>query len=115
MPFKNYSGTVDNNGNCEVDIQQDNASTEWDIFQVSLACPNPVTCPARASMFLNGFFLCATYHAGQDTAVGPPDVILQRGDVLSIQFITGTPGDLVQVSIWYTEYPAGTVTAGLTT
>ena len=115
MAFKSFSGIINATGNLDINIQQDNALKEWDIFQISTLCPNPANCPAVASVFLNGFFLCNSYHAGQDTAVGPPDVILSRGDTLTVSFSTGTPGDQTVVSIWYTEYDAGTVVAGLAT
>lgn len=88
---------------------------EWDVYQISTLCPNPINCPARAYVYLNGFLVCQTNHAGSDTATGPPDVILSRGDTLTISFVTGTPGDLVQVSMWYTEVPAGTSSPGLAT
>lgn len=107
MPFRQFPGTIIANGTAQVIIQQDNASMEWDVYQVSVNAP-ATSGKASAIMTYNGFFVTRTSQAAGDTAIGPPDIILSRADIITISFSNANPGDLVNVGVWYTENPAGT-------
>lgn len=105
---KLYTGAIANDGTANVIIQQENAATEWNIFQISVAAPASISLNMQAQILYNGFLLCNTPHAVADTASGPPAIILSRGDTLTIAFSRGIAADKVNVTIWYTEHPAGT-------
>jgi hypothetical protein len=108
MPFRSFPGVIASDGTGSVLIQQDNASVEWDISQVSINTSTGKGTRVTAQMLLNGFFLAATTQGSGDTATGPPDIILSRSDILTIAFSGGNPGDKTNVGIWYTEQNAGT-------
>jgi hypothetical protein len=112
MPFRTFPGVIGADGTASIIIQQDNASVEWDIYQVSVSAPaqsaNPAASIMTASMMLNGFFLCGTSQAAADTASGAPDAILSRSDTMTLNFSLGTPGQAIQVGIWYNENVSGT-------
>lgn len=115
MPFKSYPGKLDGTGAGTVEIQQDNSSTEWDIYQLSVNGSQPATNQMTCQVLLNGFLLCNSPAAAADTATGPPDVILSRGDRLDIVFAAGIAADNVNVGIWFDEAPAGTANPGVAT
>lgn len=112
MPFKTYPGRLDATGAGTVEIQQDNTLVEWDIYQISVNGSSPLTNNMVASLMLNTFLLCNTPAAAADTATGPPDVVLSRGDRLDVVFSLGIPNDSVNVGIWFNENQAGTSNPG---
>lgn len=112
MPFKTFPGKLDASGNGSVIIQQDNASVEWDIYQISVNGSNPTTNNMICTVLLNSFLLCNSPAAAADTATGPPDVILSRGDTLTVNFTQGISNDNVNVGIWFDEAIAGSSNAG---
>jgi hypothetical protein len=109
MPFRSFPGVVASDGTASVLVQQDNASTEWDIFQVSVNAPM-TSSKITAQLLINGFFLTRTAQASGDTATGPPNVILSRSDIMTLAFSGGNPGDRVNVAVWYNENVAGMMT-----
>lgn len=59
-------------------------------------------------LYVNMNFLCATPQGSLDTATGPPDVVLNSSDTLTAAWQQGSPGDIINVGIWYNENPVGT-------
>lgn len=108
MPFKTYPGKLSAGGAGTVEIQLDNASVEWDIYQISVSGSQPSTNNMTCQVLVNGFLLCNSPAAAADTATGPPNVVLRRGDILDIVFVSGIANDAVTVSIWFNENPGGT-------
>lgn len=106
--FKTFPGKLDGTGAGIVEIQQENASTEWDIYQLSVNGSNPATNSMTCQVLVNGFLLCNSPAAAADTASGPPDIVLTRSDDLRVVFTAGIPNDNVNVGIWFIENPAGT-------
>lgn len=106
--FKTFPGKLDATGAGIVEIQQQNASVEWDIFQISVSGSTPAINNMICSVMLNGFLLCNSPAAAADTATGPPDIVLTRSDDLKVVFAQGIANDSVNVGLWYNENPAGT-------
>lgn len=105
--FRQYQGAIGPNKTGSVDVQHNNASMEWDIYQISVSCGTMgATCVVI--LYVNGAFLCATPQGSLDTATGPPDVVLSVSDILTATWELGTPGDTVTVNIWFNENPVGT-------
>ena len=105
--FRSFSGTIDHNGNATVEIRQNNAAMEWDIYQISCSCGSSAsTC--IVALTVNGAFLCASAQGAMDTATGPPDVVIGVSDVLAALWSQGIAGDQVIVNIWYNENVDGT-------
>lgn len=102
--FRTYQDKVANNGTCTITVRPEVAAVEWDIYQISVQT-GLTTYASTCDILYNGFFLCGTYQGYKDTAVGPPDVVLQPNDRLMIQFSGASPGDTATVGIWYNENP----------
>ena len=110
--FRNFQGTIGASGSGSMDIIQPNAVVEWDIYQISCQC-GTLQGGCFVTLFVNGFFLCATPQGSRDTATGPPDVVLGHSDTLTAQWTNGIPNDPINVGLWYNEYPAGTTIANI--
>jgi len=104
--YRAFTGTISANGSGTVTIQNGNAATEWDIFQISTQCGS-IQANCIVILYVNGNFLCATPQGSLDTAYGPPNVILRSTDVLTAVWSNGFPADPLTVGIWYNENPVG--------
>lgn len=105
--FRSFESIMDTTGSASVTIFHNNASMEWDIYQISVTC-GVVGASCIVFLTVNGAFLCATPQGSLDTASGPPDIILNSSDVLTANWRNGMPGDVVIVNIWFNENPVGT-------
>lgn len=113
MPYKNFTSSLNNQGNGEIDIQQENAAVEWDIYQISIADPNISPRSGShliAAIYYNGLFVCSTSQGAGDAATGPPDIILTRSDTIQIIFTGGISLDPITATVWFHENAAGTTT-----
>jgi len=98
---------VGTNGYAQIDIGPYVESMEWDIYQFTIQT-GQVTAATGCDVKHNGFLLCSTIQGWKDTAVGPPDCVVQPGDTLSVCWSRATPGDTATVGVWYNENPNGT-------
>ena len=98
---------LDASGNGTITIRPTDVAVEWDIYQISTLTGNQKN-NCDVDVLYNGFYLCNSYQGQKDTAVGPPDVVLQPSDFLMINFIGGSAGDFANVGIWFNENPTGT-------
>lgn len=105
--FQSFQGKADIRGAAVVEITTQNSAMEWDIYQISIKS-NTFLANCVAAIYFNGFFLCATPQGSMDTATGPPDVVIQPGDLLTVEFTAAPPNDTVSVGIWFNENPVGT-------
>lgn len=55
-----------------------------------------------------GAFRCQSPQGSLDTATGPPDLVLQANEELTVSFSSVLANDTAIVSIWYNENMAGT-------
>lgn len=105
-----FQTKLDNKGQGTVIVTPDTTAMEWDIYQISHRTSNySATCITQ--LLFNAFFLAGTPTGWQDTATGPPDIVLRPGDRLSVIFAFGNPNDLATVSIFYNENVVGTTTS----
>jgi hypothetical protein len=105
--FHSFQSKADARGAAVVEVTTQNSAMEWDIYQISLKC-NTFIANCIAAIYLNGFFLCATPQGALDTATGPPDVVIQPGDLLTVEFTAASPNDTVSVGLWFNENPVDT-------
>jgi len=94
-------------GQATITIRVTNTAVEWDIYQISVTTTTQAS-NVYVDILYNGFFLCNSYQGQKDTATGPPDVVLQPSDVLTIVFNGIATGDTPTVGMWYNENPTGT-------
>lgn len=107
---RQYQLFLDQNGAGRIDIQPNNSAMEWKIFQVPIFTKTFVT-NCVGALYHNGAYLHSTPIGSLDSASGPPYVILNSTDVLTIAWTGGLAGDQATATIWYEEYPAGTASA----
>ena len=105
--FRTFQVMLDNAGNGSVDLSPYIESMEWDIYQLSIQT-GKATAACTCEVRHNGFFLCNSLQGWKDTAVGPPDIVVQPGDMLSVNWINGAAKDEATVGVWYNENPTGT-------
>lgn len=105
--FTQGTAVIAAGGIASVQIFHNNAATEWDIYQISVTC-GTMTATCIVQINVNGNFVCATPQGSLDTATGPPDIVLNATDVLTINWSNGVVGDQVIANIWYNENPVGT-------
>jgi|SRR5215469_3457576 len=107
--YRNFNDIINSTGSGSVTITHGNAAVEWDVYQISCSC-GMITAPCIVILYVNGYFLCATPQGSLDTATGPPDVILTSSDILTAAWQQASPGDNINVGIWYNEKPVGYTT-----
>ena len=106
MPQKNWQ-TPDS---ATIGIHPSDTNVEWDIYQLSVKV-DPVWSNTTVDVNYNGFFLCGSFQGWKDCATGPPDIVVQPSDMLSVVFsgLTGAPTNTqLTVAIWYNENATGT-------
>lgn len=105
--FRAYQVVAKADGAPYIDISPFIDSVEWDIYQISVQTGqqnDACTCEIHHNMY----FLCGTNQGFKDSAVGPPDAIVQAKDNLRIVWANVNPGDICIAAVWYNENPAGT-------
>jgi hypothetical protein len=107
VAFRTFQVQITANGTASLTIRPTDTAIEWDIYQISTLTGNQKN-NCDVDVLYNGFYLCNSYQGQKDTATGPPDVVLQPSDFLTINFIGATPGDYATVGLWYNENPTGT-------
>lgn len=105
--FRAFQVKLSSAGAGTVDVGPPSSAMEWDIYQISVKTLHfNTTC--QVQILHNGFFLCASPQGSLDTATGPPDVVINPQDDLTVTFTGGSPNDTATVGIWYNENPVGT-------
>jgi hypothetical protein len=104
---RSASAQFDATGAATVSWVPNNRAVEWDIYQISIRT-NPYQTAVTAEVNHAGFFRCASPQGGLDTATGPPDVVQQANEEVTVYFTGGTPGTTAIVNWWYNENPTGT-------
>lgn len=105
--FRAFQTQLDNTGNGSVNISPYVESSEWDIYQVSVQT-GALTGGCTCTIAHNGFFMCASSQGSQDSAYGPPDVVVLPSDQFTVTWAHGKPNDTGTAGIWYNENPTGT-------
>ena len=104
---RQYQTIIDAKGVARIDITPNNAAMEWKIFQVPIFTETFVV-GCVGAVFHNDSYLHSTPNGSLDAAAGPPYPIVGPGDVFTVSWTGGHPGDQATVTIWYEENPAGT-------
>lgn len=104
---RQYQTFLDSNGVGRIDITPSNVAMEWKIFQVPIFTKT-FTSGCIGAIFHNDSYLHSTPIGSLDAAAGPPYPIITSGDVFTISWTGGKPGDQATATIWYEENPAGT-------
>ena len=110
--FRAFQVKLDSQGAGNVRVGPPNVNNEWDIYQISLNCSGPPMAKCTATLFHNGFFLCASPQGWSDTATGPPNTLVRPGDALTVSWVGGSPGDIATAGVWYNENPVGSTIVG---
>lgn len=115
MPYWRSQATVAANGRATATINQNNASTIWEIEQIS-ASVGPASQSGNVAVFQNGALVAPTSalvpqvdpngiaSIGQ-AAAGLPYVYMTASDHIDIVVTGATPGDLLTVWAQYREFP----------
>lgn len=115
MPDWLGQATVASTGIATVTVNQNNASTIWEVEQIS-ATVGPVSIAANIAIFKNGNMVAPTsalvpqvasngsLSIGQ-TASGLPYVYLNASDHLDIVVSAAEPDDMMTVRAQYREFP----------
>lgn len=100
------TATADVNGNATALMKVDKSGVQWHVWQVSVETI-PVRSSSRATLRRNGRYVSSTITGSGATAFGPPALLLNQNDQLTVDWIGMTAGDECIATPFYEEVQWG--------